>query len=82
MLLTPSLINNLGADEAVSRCSNEKGLVIARRDAFQKLFPGETLGTRRTYTVNENTALEDKFEITILTTNVPPDMIWKSKADK
>lgn len=82
MLLTIGLINNLGRDEAVSRCSNEKGLVIARKDAFDLLFPGETIGTRRMYTINAGTSFEDTFDVTTLRAGLDPMTIWKAKGDR
>lgn len=77
MMLTVGLLTNLGADEAVLRCCNEKGLCVAENEAFERLFPGETIGTTRTYV-----ARGTEVEVTTLRTGVDPNLIWKSKADR
>lgn len=77
MLLTIGLMNAQGNDEAVLRCSNEKGLVVAENEAWERLFPGETIGTSRQYI-----ARGTEVTVTTLRTGVDPNLIWKAKGDR
>ena len=76
-MLTVTMINNLGPDEAVLRAANDKGLVMAENEAFEKLFPGETIGTTRTYVARGTSVV-----IATLGAGVDPNLIWKAKADR